>query len=62
MTYVIVMQPPLLPPGEYRYTCTDDTHLRRVTDAMKTLSVEIIDVERDGESLTLDEYKELLGE
>lgn len=60
--FVIIMQPPMLPPGEYRYTCTDADHLRRVTAALNTLECEIIDVEQYGESLTTQQFKELVGE
>jgi hypothetical protein len=60
--YTIIMQPPMLPPGEYAYTCTDDAHLRRVHGALTTLGVEIIDVEHAGESLTAEEFSKIVGE
>lgn len=59
--YVVTMQPPMLPPGEYTYRCDDDAHLRRVMAAFETLSVEVIDVERDGESMTVKELAEVLA-
>lgn len=60
--YVITMQPPTMPTGEYTYPCTDDEHFVRVYRALEKLNVEIIDVERDGESLTARELEELVSE
>lgn len=62
MTYVIIMQPPMLPPGEYTYPCRDDEHLRRTVAALKTLHTEIIDVERNGDSITAKQLAEVIGE
>ena len=61
-SYTIVMQPPMLPAGEYTYKCVGEEHLRRVYSALKTLNVEVIDVTRSGESMTQQELEELLGE
>ena len=62
MSYISVMQPPLLPPGEYRYACKDTEHLRRVVAALNTLECEIIDVEReDGKSLTAEQLEKLIA-
>lgn len=58
----IFFQPLALPPGEYTYTCADGPHLVKVYRAMEKLQAEIIDVERDGESLTSQELAELLAE
>lgn len=60
MTYIIVMQPPTMPRGEYTYLCEDEEHFARVYRALEKLKVEIIDVERDGESLTTAELEEVL--
>lgn len=62
MTFTLVILPPTLP-GEYTYPCTDAAHLRKVSAALTTLGVEVIDVLNEtGESLTAAAYAELLGE
>jgi hypothetical protein len=62
MTYIITMQPPMLPQGEYTYACSDIAHLKRTVSAFKTLSVEIIDVEHAGKSLTQEEFSNILAD
>ena len=60
--FTIVFQPPMAPPGEYRYAIKDVEQLRRVLSALYKLNTEIIDVERaDGESLTAEQYEKLIA-
>lgn len=62
MMYTIIMQPLALPRGEYSYPCDGDEYFVKVYRALETLGADIIDVLRDGESLTVKELAEVLGE